>query len=124
MACVRLKPSRAAQPEPGSRLLQSAVTSRKYVPRVRCMMLPPMVAMFRNWALIDKVAMGELIVMVGATAADRIGSAVTAVPVVDAPPTPLVLTWRQNVPAATRDAFVRTAKNVTSGHLVLSVPGA
>ncbi|NGO46060.1 LysR family transcriptional regulator [Streptomyces sp. YC419] len=74
--------------------------------------------------LIDQVAMGELIVMVGAAAADRIGSAVTAVPVVDAPPTQLALTWRQNVPAATRDAFVRTAKNVASGHLFPSVPGA
>ena len=36
--------------EPGSRLLQGAVTSRKYVHRVRCMMLPPMVAMFRSCA--------------------------------------------------------------------------
>ncbi len=50
MACVRLWPCNAAHPEPGSRLLQSAVTSRKYVHRVRCMMLPPMVAMFRNCA--------------------------------------------------------------------------
>ncbi|MFF3330671.1 hypothetical protein ACFYWX_14105 [Streptomyces sp. NPDC002888] len=35
--------------------------------------------------IIEKVAMGELIVMVGANTTDRIGSAVTAVPVLDAP---------------------------------------
>nr|WP_229911325.1 LysR substrate-binding domain-containing protein [Streptomyces aurantiogriseus] len=65
--------------------------------------------------IVDKVAMGELITMVGASATDRIGSAVTAVPVVDAPPTLLVLTWRQDVPAATRDAFVHTAQRVAAG---------
>jgi hypothetical protein len=48
MAWGRLKPFCAAHPEPGSRLLQAAVTSRKYVQRVRCMTLPPMVAMFRS----------------------------------------------------------------------------
>lgn len=51
IAWVRLTPCRAAQPEPGDRLLQAAtLTSRKYVQRVRCMMLPPMVAMLRNCA--------------------------------------------------------------------------
>lgn len=65
--------------------------------------------------IIDKVAMGELVVMLGASATDRIGSAVVAVPVVDAPPTRVALTWRQGVPAATRDAFVRTAESVAAG---------
>jgi hypothetical protein len=38
------------QPEPGSRLLQAAVTSRKYVQRVRCMISLPTVAMLRSCA--------------------------------------------------------------------------
>jgi hypothetical protein len=58
--------------------------------------------------IIDQVAMGELIVTAAASATDRIGSAVVARPVLDAPPTWLVLTWRPDVPAATRDAFVST----------------
>lgn len=73
---------------------------------------------------LDKVAMGELIIMVAASATDRMGSAVVAVPVVDAPPTSLVLAWRPEVPAATRDAFVRTAKSVATGQEGRSGPGA
>ncbi|MEU6353577.1 LysR family transcriptional regulator [Streptomyces sp. NPDC047072] len=65
--------------------------------------------------IIDRVAMGELIVMMGVSATDRIGSAVVAVPVLDAPPTRLVLSWRGGVPAATREAFVRTAQSVAEG---------
>jgi len=65
--------------------------------------------------IIEQVAMGELIVTLGASATDRIGSAVVAVPVVDAPPTRVLLTWRQDVPAATRDAFVGTAENAAAG---------
>lgn len=67
--------------------------------------------------IIDQVAMGELIVTAAASAADRIGSAVVAVPVVDAPPTWLMLTWRPDLPAVTRDAFVRTARSVAIGSL-------
>ena len=47
-ACVRLKPPIAEQPEPGSRLLQGVAVSRKYGQRVRCRMLPPIVAMLRS----------------------------------------------------------------------------
>ena len=50
IAWVRLNPPIAAHPVPGWRLLQLAVTSRKYGQRVRCMMLPPMVAMLRSCA--------------------------------------------------------------------------
>ncbi|GAA0298024.1 MULTISPECIES: SDR family NAD(P)-dependent oxidoreductase [Streptomyces] len=75
--------------------------------------------------IIDQVAMGELIVMVGASATDRIGPAVVAVPVTDVPSTQLVLTWGPGIPAATRDAFVRTAKNVTTKHVCASeIPGS
>ena len=45
--------------------------------------------------IIDQVAMGELIVTAAASATDRIGSAVVARPVVDAPPT-----WLMLLPAA------------------------
>lgn len=72
--------------------------------------------------IIDKVAMGELIVMVGASATDRIGPAVVAVPVADVPSTQLVLTWGPGVPAATRDAFARTAKRVTTEYVGASEP--
>ncbi|WP_307793496.1 LysR family transcriptional regulator substrate-binding protein [Amycolatopsis sp. MtRt-6] len=74
--------------------------------------------------IIDQVAMGELIVIAAASATDRIGSAVVAVPVADAPPTWLMLTWRPDIPAATRDEFVHTAKSVAAGRMVLSAPGA
>src|SRR5437867_1601795 len=47
-AWLRLYPSRAEQPEPGSRLLHGQNVSRKYGQRVRCRRLPPTVAMFRT----------------------------------------------------------------------------
>ena len=46
-ACERLMPSSAAQPEPGSRLLHAWDRSRKYEQRVRCIRLPPTLAMLR-----------------------------------------------------------------------------
>ncbi len=57
-ACSRWNPSRAAQPEPGSRLLQySNAVSMKYGQRVRCSRFPPTVAMLRNWVVApDKIA--------------------------------------------------------------------
>ena len=48
IAWLRCSPSRAAQPEPGSRLLHGVVTSWKYAQRVRCSRLPPVVAMLRS----------------------------------------------------------------------------
>jgi hypothetical protein len=47
IAWPRLKPSSASQPLPGSRLLQRQRVSRKYVQRVRCSRLPPIVAALR-----------------------------------------------------------------------------
>src|SRR5579863_9347493 len=50
IARLRLNPYRAEHPAPGRRLLQGrSSSSRKYAQRVRCMMFPPMVAMFRSW---------------------------------------------------------------------------
>ena len=40
----------AGQPLPGTRRLHGMATSRKYEQRVRCMRLPPMLAMLRNCA--------------------------------------------------------------------------
>jgi len=48
IARVRLAPSIAEQPVPGSRLLQGVAVSRKYTQRVRCSRLPAVVAMFRS----------------------------------------------------------------------------
>ena len=50
MASVRLSPSMAEQPEPGSRLLQAMASLRKYMQRVRCRRLPPVVAILRSCA--------------------------------------------------------------------------
>ena len=47
-ASVRLHPSIAEQPEPGSRLLHGIAVSRKYTQRVRCSRLPAVVAMLRK----------------------------------------------------------------------------
>ncbi len=60
--------------------------------------------------LIDLVAIGQLVVVVGESAADRAGSAVTAVRVVDLPPTSLVLAWRAGPSTASVTAFVEAAR--------------
>ena len=44
----RFSPSSAPQPLPGCRLLHGIATSRKYAQRVRCIKLPPIVAMLRS----------------------------------------------------------------------------
>src|SRR2546428_1443787 len=48
MACIRVQPSIASQPEPGSRLLQRVPRAREYAQRVRCSRLPPTVAALRS----------------------------------------------------------------------------
>src|SRR3954453_6497155 len=48
IACPRLNPSSAAQPDPGSRLLHGEMPSRRYAQRVRWRRLPPIEAMFRS----------------------------------------------------------------------------
>src|SRR6267143_1091367 len=50
IASVRLSPSIAEQPEPGSRLLQAIAGLRKYTQRVRCSRLPAVVAILRSCA--------------------------------------------------------------------------
>ena len=51
------RPEIAGQPLPGCRLLHGVATSRKYVQRVRCNRLPPMLAMFRScWEALSSKA--------------------------------------------------------------------
>jgi DNA-binding transcriptional LysR family regulator len=59
--------------------------------------------------IVDRVAVGQLVVVVGKGAADRAGSSVCAVPVSDLPVSHLVLAWPAGVPLRARDAFVRGA---------------
>src|SRR5205823_15114407 len=49
IAFVRLMPTSEEHPDPGSRLLHGVATSRKYGQRVRCRILPAIVAMLRTW---------------------------------------------------------------------------
>jgi DNA-binding transcriptional LysR family regulator len=49
--------------------------------------------------LVDRVALGRLVVVVGHSVTDRLGSAVVGVPVTGLPPTDLLLAW----PAESRD---------------------
>ncbi|WP_093771085.1 LysR family transcriptional regulator [Streptomyces sp. yr375] len=59
--------------------------------------------------LIDRVALGELVVVLGESAIPRLGPAVVAVPVLDAPSSRLVLAWPRATPAAAREGLVRAA---------------
>ena len=64
-------------------------------------------------AIVDRVARGLLVVVIGEGMADRLGAAVTAVPVVDYPITRLVLAWPADQAHAARDELVRMAKGLT-----------
>lgn len=59
--------------------------------------------------ILDLVAVGQLVTVVGESAADRAGSMVVAVPVADLPPTTLQLAWRRGSRDPAAAAFVRTA---------------
>jgi len=63
-------------------------------------------------AIVDRVARGLLVVVVGEGVADRLGTAVTAVPVVDYPITHLVLAWPADQAHAPRAELVRTARGL------------
>jgi LysR substrate binding domain len=57
--------------------------------------------------ILDRVALGRLIAVVGSGAADRLTREVTAVPVADLPPTTLALGW---LPRAARPEIVSFAR--------------
>jgi len=63
-------------------------------------------------AIVDRVARGLLVVVVGEGVADRLGAAVTAVPVVDYPITHLVLAWPADQAHAPRAELVRMAQGL------------
>jgi LysR family transcriptional regulator, benzoate and cis,cis-muconate-responsive activator of ben and cat genes len=63
-------------------------------------------------AIVDRVARGLLVVVVGEGVADRLGGAVTAVPVVDYPVTHLVLAWPADQAHAPRTELVRMARGL------------
>jgi LysR family transcriptional regulator, benzoate and cis,cis-muconate-responsive activator of ben and cat genes len=76
-------------------------------------------------AIIDQVARGLLVVVVGEDVADRLGAAVTAVPVVDYPITHLVLAWPADQAHAPRAELVRIAQGLAlQGRLAPVVQGA
>ncbi|GII59728.1 LysR family transcriptional regulator [Planotetraspora thailandica] len=64
--------------------------------------------------IVDRVAIGDLVVVIGAGTTSRLGPSVTAVPVVDMPSTRLVLAWPRAIPLAARDQLIRTAVAVAT----------
>ena len=76
-------------------------------------------------AIVDRVARGLLVVVVGEGVTDRLGAAVTAVPVVDYPITHLVLAWPADQAHAPRAELVRMAQELAlQGRLVPVAQGA
>ncbi|MEV6288485.1 LysR family transcriptional regulator [Kribbella sp. NPDC051770] len=66
--------------------------------------------------LVEEVSLGHRIVTVGATATTRTGPLITAVPVIDAPTTHLVLAWHPETPPTTRTSFTRTTQSTAAPH--------
>jgi DNA-binding transcriptional LysR family regulator len=65
-------------------------------------------------AIVDRVARGLLVIVVGEGVADRLGAAVIAVPVIDYPITHLVLAWPSDHANASRDALVGLAHSLAA----------
>jgi DNA-binding transcriptional LysR family regulator len=75
-------------------------------------------------AIVDRVARGLLVLVVGEGVADRLGATVAAVPVVDYPVTHLVLAWAADQAHAPRAELVRMAQGLTRDRLAPVVQGA
>jgi DNA-binding transcriptional LysR family regulator len=76
-------------------------------------------------AIVDRVARGLLVVVVGEGVADRLGAGVATVPVIDYPITHLVLAWPADQAHAPRAELVRMAQELAlQGRLVPIVQGA
>jgi DNA-binding transcriptional LysR family regulator len=73
--------------------------------------------------IIDRVVLGCLVTVVGSGAAERISPEVTAVPVVDLPPTRLALAWPEAASRPAVTAFVRSARAIEARH-ALEASGA
>jgi DNA-binding transcriptional LysR family regulator len=66
--------------------------------------------------IVDRVALGRLVTVVGSGAATRISPEVTAVPVSDLPPTHLALAWPEEASSPAIAAFVRSARAIQAQH--------
>jgi DNA-binding transcriptional LysR family regulator len=64
--------------------------------------------------IVDMVALGKLIVIVGESAVDRVGNAVVPVPVAGLPGTMLMLAWGNRLPTPALKSFVDTAMSEVS----------
>ncbi|GAB3012091.1 LysR family transcriptional regulator [Streptomyces pseudoechinosporeus] len=65
--------------------------------------------------MVDRVALGQLVIVIGESIRDRLGKSVRTVPVHGYPPTQLVLAWLPDArPAASR--LTATAQTVMAGH--------
>ncbi|MFD4676095.1 LysR family transcriptional regulator [Lentzea sp. NPDC058450] len=62
-------------------------------------------------AIVDRVAMGRLVVVVGESVRDRLGHAVVAVPVADFPVTMLALAWQPGRVHPGLEGFLTMARN-------------
>lgn len=69
--------------------------------------------------IIDRVALGRLVVVVGHSVTDRLGSAVIGVPVTGLPATNLLLAW----PAESRDPRIVSLLDLARTRLTLASPG-
>jgi DNA-binding transcriptional LysR family regulator len=63
-------------------------------------------------SIVDRVALGHLLVITGASVCRRLTSSVTAVPVLDSPWAHLHLAWLPGVPNPARDLFLSTAERI------------
>ncbi|MET7393502.1 LysR family transcriptional regulator [Dactylosporangium sp. NPDC005572] len=64
--------------------------------------------------LLDRVALGELVVISGSSATGRLGSSVVAVPMLGMPVKRIVMAWPRATRSAARDQFVDTAVAVAA----------
>ena len=70
----------------------------------------------------DRVALGHLLVITGASVRRRLTASVTAVPVLDSPWAHLHLAWLPGAPNPARDHFLRTAERLLPAALA-TIPG-
>ncbi|MFL4909856.1 LysR family transcriptional regulator [Streptomyces sp. MMS24-I2-30] len=81
---------------------------------------PPSTALHE---IVDLVALGKLVVVVGESIRHRLGPDVVAVPLADDPGTMLVLAWHPRSLAALRDPFVRAARTVAEERFTANPAG-
>ncbi|MEA5363840.1 LysR family transcriptional regulator [Amycolatopsis sp., V23-08] len=70
--------------------------------------------------IVDRVAVGELLAVVGHGAVSRAGDTVVGVPVADCPPTRVVLARLAGTPTAEVKTFERTAKDLAARRLAMA----